>query len=54
MDVKLATTRDWIRKSKGVSAHKNGKQWKLKYSEIDEWVQNGKSTIEKNSEEQLR
>ncbi len=54
LGVKPATIRDWIRKSKGVPAHKVGKQWKFKYSEIDEWVQSGKSAIEKNSEEKLR
>ena len=54
LGVKPATIRDWIRKNKGVPAHKVGKQWKFKYSEIDEWVQSGKSAIETNSEEKLR
>lgn len=43
LDVKPATVRDWIRKEKNVPAHKVGKQWKFKYSELDEWVKSGKS-----------
>ena len=36
--VKLGTIRDWIRKEKGIPAHKIGKQWKFKCSELDKWV----------------
>ena len=44
--VKPATVRDWIRKGKDIPAHKIGKQWKFKYSELDAWVNSGKSAME--------
>lgn len=44
--VKPATIRDWIRKEKGIPAHKIGKQWKFKCEELDMWVKSGKSAIE--------
>lgn len=43
LGVKTSTIRDWIRKDKDIPAHKVGKQWKFKYSEIDAWVESGKS-----------
>ena len=43
LGVKPGTVRDWIRKGKEVPAYKIGKQWKFKYSELDSWVQSGKS-----------
>lgn len=44
--VKPATVRDWIRKGKDIPTHKIGKQWKFKYSELDAWVNSGKSAME--------
>jgi len=46
MGVKPGTIRDWIRKNKGIPAHKIGKQWKFKCSELDIWVRSGQSAIE--------
>lgn len=46
LGVKPATIRDWIRKNKDIPAHKVGKQWKFKYSELDKWVESGKSAME--------
>lgn len=46
LGVKVATIRDWIRKEKGIPAHKIGRQWKFKISELDNWVNSGKSAIE--------
>lgn len=43
LSVKPGTIRDWIRKDKGVPAHKVGKLWKFKRSELDAWIQSGKS-----------
>lgn len=43
MSVKPVTIRDWIRKEKGIPAHKVGKQWKFKRSELDDWIKSGKS-----------
>ena len=45
LGVKPGTIRDWIRKGKGIPAHKIGKQWKFKCSELDEWVKSGESAI---------
>lgn len=44
--VKPATVRDWIRKGKNIPAHKIGKQWKFKYSELNTWVNSGKSAMD--------
>lgn len=46
MGVKPVTIRDWIRKGKDIPAHKIGKQWKFKLSELDEWVKSGKSCFD--------
>lgn len=43
LGVKPGTVRVWIQKEKGIPAHKVGKQWKFKLSEIDAWVKSGKS-----------
>lgn len=44
----LGVTKDtmcnWIKKT-DIPAHKIGKQWKFKQSELDEWVKSGKSAI---------
>lgn len=37
--------RNWIKKT-DIPAHKIGKLWKFKYSELDDWVKSGKSAIE--------
>ena len=46
LGVKPGTIRDWIRKGKSIPAHKIGKQWKFKCSELDEWVASGRSAME--------
>nr|DAX78021.1 MAG TPA: DNA binding domain protein [Caudoviricetes sp.] len=43
LGVKQGTIRDWIRKDKGVPAHKVGKLWKSNRSEVDAWIKSGKS-----------
>ena len=45
LGVKPGTIRDWIRKGKDVPAHKIGKLWKFKKSELDEWVNSGKAAF---------
>jgi excisionase family DNA binding protein len=43
------TIRIWIRKGE-IPAHKIGKQWRFRISEINEWVSSGKSAdINKSS-----
>lgn len=46
LGVKVATLRSWIKKETGVPAHKVGKFWKFKRSELDEWVRSGKGAGE--------
>ncbi len=46
MGIKPVTLRSWIKDpEKEVPAHKIGRFWKFKRSEIDEWVNSGKSAI---------
>ena len=45
LDVNKDSIRNWIKKESGIPAHKIGKQWKFKKSELDEWVKSGKSAI---------
>ena len=37
------TIRNWIKKDTGVPAHKIGKLWKFKKSELDAWIKSGES-----------
>ena len=46
LGVNKDTIRNWIKKENGIPAHKIGKLWKFKLSELDEWVKSGKSAIE--------
>lgn len=46
LDVSQDTIRNWIRKESGIPAHKIGKQWKFKKSELDAWVKSGQSAID--------
>ncbi len=45
LGVKPITIREWIRKANGIPAHKIGKQWKFKRSELDAWIKSGKSAL---------
>lgn len=40
------TIRNWIKRDNGIPAHKIGKLWKFKKSELDTWVKSGKAAIE--------
>lgn len=47
LGVKIVTLRCWIKNERnGIPAHKVGKLWKFKHSELDEWINSGKSAIE--------
>lgn len=37
------TIRNWIKKDTGIPAHKIGKLWKFKKSELDAWIISGES-----------
>lgn len=43
LGIKTVTLRNWIKKDPSLPAHKIGKLWKFKRSELDAWVQSGKS-----------
>ena len=44
LGVSKDTIRNWIKKS-GIPAHKIGREWKFKKSELDDWVKSGRSAI---------
>lgn len=44
LGVTKETIRNWIKKT-DIPAHKIGKLWKFKASELDDWVKSGKSAI---------
>ena len=46
LGIKPVTLRKWIKEQKELPAHKIGRLWKFKCSELDEWVKSGKSIIE--------
>lgn len=52
LGVNKDTIRNWIKKDTQIPAHKIGRQWKFKCSELDQWIKSGKSAIdsEENSE----
>lgn len=43
LGVNKDTIRNWIKKENGTPAHKIGKLWKFKKSELDTWVKSGDS-----------
>jgi len=53
----LGVTRDsiyrWI-ENKGLPAHKIGKLWKFKLSEVDKWVESGTATNPKNRTKKIK
>lgn len=46
LDVKTVTLRNWIKKKSDIPAHRVGKLWKFKRSELDEWIKSGKSAMD--------
>lgn len=43
LSVNKDTIRNWIRKGADIPIYKIGKLWKIKKSELDEWVKSGNS-----------
>lgn len=43
LGVNKDTIRNWIKKENGIPAHKIGKLWKFKKSELDFWIKSGDS-----------
>ena len=45
LGIKPSTLREWLKKERDIPAHKIGKLWKFKCSELDAWVKSGKSAL---------
>jgi excisionase family DNA binding protein len=45
LSVNKDTIRNWIKKGTGIPARKIGKLWKFKKSELDDWVESGRSAM---------
>ena len=45
LGIKPVTLRNWIKKT-DIPTRKIGKQWKIKRSELDEWVNSGRANFE--------
>ena len=43
LGIKTVTLRNWIKKKPDIPAHRVGKLWKFKRSELDEWIASGKA-----------
>ena len=43
LGIKTVTLRNWVKKDKHIPAHKIGKLWKFKRSELDKWINSGES-----------
>ncbi|MEA4946191.1 MAG: helix-turn-helix domain-containing protein [Oscillospiraceae bacterium] len=46
LDLKPVTLRKWIKSKPDFPAHKIGKLWKFRCSELDEWVKSGMSAMD--------
>lgn len=46
LGVNKDTVRNWIKKESSIPAHRVGKLWKFKRSELDSWIKSGKSAME--------
>lgn len=46
LGVNKDTIRNWIKKNNNIPAHKIGKLWKFKKSELDEWIKSGASSYD--------
>ena len=46
LGVNKDTSRNWIKKDTGIPAHRIGKLWKFKKSELDIWVKSGQASID--------
>ena len=46
LGVNRDSVRNWIKNpNSGIPAYKIGRQWKIKRSELDEWIKSGKSSL---------
>ena len=46
LGIKTVTLRNWIKTNDSLPAKKVGKMWKFKRSELDTWINSGKSALE--------
>ncbi len=45
LGVNKDTIRNWIKKENGIPAHKIGKLWRFKKTELDNWIKSGQSAM---------
>ena len=45
LNIQPVTLRKWIKQKKDLPAHQIGRLWKFKCSELDAWVNSGKSAL---------
>lgn len=45
LGVNKDTIRNWIKNDSGIPAHKIGRQWKFKLTDLDEWIKSGRSSL---------
>ena len=45
LGVSKDTIRNWIKKNNDIPAHKIGKLWKFKKTELDDWIKSGNSAL---------
>ena len=51
LDVSQDIIRNWIKKYGDMPAHKIGKLWKFKKSELDDWVKGNGSMLEEKTDQ---
>ena len=44
LDIRPVTLRSWLKSKPDLPAHRVGKLWKFKKTELDQWVKSGKSS----------
>lgn len=45
LGVNKYTIRNWLKNDSGIPAHKIGRQWKFKLTDLDEWIKSGRSSL---------
>lgn len=45
LGVNKDTIRNWLKNDSGIPAHKIGRQWKFKLTDLDEWIKSGRSSL---------
>ncbi len=51
LNIRPVTLRKWVKQKTDIPAHQIGRLWKFKRTELDEWVNSGKSAT--NNEKRI-